>query len=208
MTCLLRSRGSSSEMARLFAADSEAGISWRDVVWPGEQVPVVIQEGERRRLITMRWGLPQDAFLNPVRPSQRGIIYSRDFWRTGSRLDDVASLSRCLIILESFAYPAGEAGRCTRSWFGLWDQPLTAWAGICTPDGCAGVLVRANTVVETASEMMPRLLHPSDHTAWLGGATLLSLSAMPEDQEFYLENLWERWSTGSLPQEMPSRLIA
>lgn len=96
MTCLLRARGSALEMARLFAAQADASLIWPESIWPGEPVPVVVQTDDGRRLTTMNWDLPSEAFACAIPPRQRGTIYPRDFWRDGSRLVDVASLSRCL----------------------------------------------------------------------------------------------------------------
>lgn len=196
MTCLLRCRGSTSEMAKLCAATPDAGLDWPAMIWTGEPVPVVIEEDGERRLKTLRWGLSAAAFTTPLPARQRGTEYARDCLRDGSRLADPAVLERCLILLEAFAYPMGEAGRRTRGWFGLWDHPLAAWAGVCGDGGCAGVLGFANNVVAPGSETMPLLLRPEDHQRWLGGGTLLSLGPGFADAEFYRENFGELWSTG------------
>lgn len=197
MTCLLRTRGSASEMASLFDAEPASRLEWREPIWTGDAVPVVvIDEDGTCRIRTMTWGLPALAFAKAVPAKQRGAIYPRDLTRTGSRLQDPIGLERCLIILESFAYPAGEAGRCTRGWIGLWDEPLTAWAAVCTDDRCAGVLVLANERVEPLSDTMPRLLAPEDRDLWLGGGSLLALGPGYAEADFYRENLGERWSTG------------
>lgn len=204
MTSLLRSRGSTAEMAELFAAVADPGLVWPQAIWTGEQVPVVAaDEIGQRRLTTMRWGLLAEAFARPIPAKQRGVIYSRDFWRTGSRLDDVSSLTRCLIALESFAYPRGLTGQCTREWIGRYHDPLVAWAGVCVDGACAGVLILANSRIEGLSKTMPRLLMPEDHAAWLDGGTLLSLGPSFADGEFYGENFEERWSTGKPIDELP-----
>ncbi|MBX3563588.1 MAG: hypothetical protein KF730_03320 [Sphingomonas sp.] len=191
-------------MARLFNAEPDPKLDWPESIWTGEQVPVVVaDEDGARRLTTMAWGLPATAFFDPVPSKQRGVIYSRDFWRSATRLGDLALMSRCLILLESFAYPAGQSGQCTRSWIGLWDRPLAAWAGVCIDGACAGVLIEANPLVEPLSSTMPRLLTADDHALWLEGATLLSLGPLFGDDEFYRENLAERWSTGRHDETLP-----
>lgn len=203
MTCLLRTRGSASEIARLFGAEPDPRLEWREAIWTGEAVPVVVIEEGVRRLRTMTWGLPAEAFAKPAPSRQRGTIYSRDFTTSGTCLHNPASLDRCLIVLESFAYPIGNAGQCTRSWMGLQNHPLTAWAGVCTGDHCAGVLVRANERVEPLSDTMPCLLQSEDWDRWLDGGTLLSLGPCHPDAHFYCENLGERWSTGLSEDDMP-----
>jgi len=109
-------------------------------------------------------------------------------------------LRRCLIVLESFAYPSGWAGSYTRSWLGLSDRPLAAWAGFCENDrsGYAGLLAVACPTVATVNNHMPRLLAPLDHAAWLDGVGPLSLSAPQAESDYYHDNFGERWSTGAL----------
>jgi len=196
MTCLLRTRGSASEMARLFDAEPDPGLAWRETSWTGDPVPVVAVENSQRRLRTMIWGLEAAAYAKSVEARQRGVLYARDLAVAATRLHDLAGLRRCLIILESFAYPMGKAGACTRGWIGLWDEPLTAWAGLCTSEGSAGMLVLANERVEPLSDTMPRMLPPDDWEPWLAGASLLSLGPGYPEAAFYRENLGERWSTG------------
>ncbi len=203
MTCLLRTRGSVSEMVRLFAAEPDPGLVWPESIWPGDRVPVVIEEDGMRRLTTMAWGLPVETFVKPVPASQRGIIYPRDLWRDGSRLRDGRSLPRCLILLESFAYPMGTKGQCTRGWIGLWDHPVAAWAGVFEGGGCAGMLVMANERVEPLSSTMPHLLPSQDQTCWLERGSLLLLGPGYADAEYYRENLGERWSSGRPDEELP-----
>jgi putative SOS response-associated peptidase YedK len=207
MTCLIRCRGSASEIARLFDADPDSGLDWRESIWTGEPVPVVVRENGARRLRMMTWGLSAPAFAKPVHPRQRGTFYARDLQPGRGRLRDPAALGRCLILLESFAYPAGSAGRWTREWTGLSDHPLTAWAGICTKDGCAGLLDLANLTVFDVSSIMPRLLAPDDHARWLAGHAIPGLGLPYPDAAFYCENLAEHWSTGR-PQEEALPLFA
>jgi putative SOS response-associated peptidase YedK len=203
MTALLRCRGSTAEMARLFDAVADDGLDWRETIWTGDPVPIVIVDGKDRRLTTSRWGLPEEAYAKAVAAKQHGLLYSRDLVPDASRLHDPAHLRRCLLIVESFAYPEGRAGERTRTWFGLWDSALAAWAGYCTPDGacCAGILLGANDRVEPYSEMMPHLLAPADQARWLDGGGQLSLGPAYDADAFYRENLGERWSTGRLVDE-------
>lgn len=184
-------------MARLFAAEPDLGLDWPESIWTADHVPVVItSEDDGRRLTTMRWGLCAESYAVAVPPKRRGLVYPRDFWRTGSRLMDPTAVSRCVIVLEAFAYPEGHSGGCTRTWVGLHDHPLIGWAGICDESGCAGVLIEANDTIEPLSNRMPRLLAPEDHGLWLDGAGLLSLRPPYPDEAFYRENFEERWSTG------------
>lgn len=209
MTSLIRARGAVSEMAWLFDAEPDIGLDWRETIWPGDAALVVSEERGTRRLSAMRWGLPALAYARPVPAKQRGTLFMRDLVM-GGRLRAPDRLRRCLIVIEAFAYPSGAAGQCTRSWFGLSDRPLAAWAGFCVGDGngCAGLLNRANDLVEPLSNHMPRVLAPRDHADWLGGAGVLSLSPPEPGAEYYHENFAERWSTGALLDDRQLPLAA
>ncbi len=54
----------------------------------------------------------------------------------------------------------------------------------------------ANERVAPLSETMPWLLTPAGQARWLDGAGLLSISPGYDADDFYCENLGERWSTG------------
>jgi len=186
-------------MKDLFAAAPDLGLTWRETIWPEEPALVIVADDNgARRLTRRRWGLPPEAFAQRVPAKQRGTLYPRDVSRGVSRLNDPAGLSRCLIVMEAFAYPADQDGVSTRSWFGVSDHPLLAWAGYCGGDRCAGLLVGANALIEPSSSTMPRLLIPPDHADWLAGAALLSLGPSFDDECFYCERLGERWSTGRI----------
>jgi len=199
MVALIRARGAASEMARLFDADPLPGLDWPDSIWPGDQVPVILQAGDRCRLTTMSWGLPQTQLKAPLPPAQRAGFYSRDLVADASRLRNPGALDHCLIILEAWATPAGRSGQRTRQWTGLWDEPLVAWAALCTSDGqyCAG-LVQGRFA---SGDTKPRLLRPEQAVAWLGGAGLLMLGPSYAAEDFYCEDLGERWSTGRQERE-------
>jgi putative SOS response-associated peptidase YedK len=210
MTALLRTRGSTSEMARLFGAEADPQLDWRESIWPGEQVPVVLQTNDRRRVTTLAWGLPQSAFHRALPAPQRTSLFTRDLVPDASRLRHVAGLERCLIVVESFAYPTGDRGACMREWIGLGEHPLTAWAGYWLPEAkaCAGNVVRSNAVVEARSDVMPRLLRPAQWGEWLAGASLISLGPAYDDVDFYRETFGERWSTGGVELDPMPRLAA
>lgn len=205
MTGLLRARGAASEMAAFMDARIEPDLLWKHVIWTGEQVPVVWRPQDGRQLTTMAWGLPATAYGKPPDPRQRGSLFPRDLAPGASRLEHVEGLSRCLIIIESFAYPAGTPGQRTRCWIGLEDTPYLSWAGLCTADGqaCAGMLVTAHGPLEHLGHSIPLILPPSDHDAWLGGSGLLSLTPASANSPYYQEDFGERWSTGEIMDEGP-----
>lgn len=208
MTALLRCRGAVSEMASQFAAEPDEALAWTPIIWPGEPALVVAEREGRRVLRTLPWGLPAATFIDRQRAkARRGTLFPRDLRADAGVIDDPADLGRCLIVLESFAYPDGEPRRRTRAWAGLWDRPLAGWAGVLTESaageqGCAGILVMANPLVERVSRHMPLLVDPDDYGAWLDGtASLLSLTAITDEHAYYLEATDERWSTGAAMED-------
>ncbi|MCP1469363.1 putative SOS response-associated peptidase YedK [Sphingobium sp. OAS761] len=190
-----------SEMQALFGAEPCGKPAWEPLIWPGEPVVAVTERNGRRMIDTQAWGLPAAAFVDSDRSrAHRAILFPRELRADAGALVDPGELERCLIVLESFAYPDGPGGQRTRAWAGLWEQPLVGWAGFCVPggQGCAGLLVLANPLIERASRHMPLLLRPDGHDAWLdGSATILSVAAVTEEADFFLERTDERWSTGA-----------
>jgi putative SOS response-associated peptidase YedK len=201
MTALLRCRGALSEVQALFGAEPCGKPTWKPLIWPGEPAVAITERDRRRTVDTSPWGLPAAAFVDPNRSrGRRAVLFPRELRVDAGALVHPAELERCLIVLESFAYPDGPARLRTRAWAGLWEQPLVGWAGFCAPggQGCAGLLVLANPLIERVSRHMPLLLRPDEHDAWLdGSATILSVAAITEEADFYLERTDERWSTGA-----------
>ncbi|MBB3862457.1 putative SOS response-associated peptidase YedK [Novosphingobium hassiacum] len=125
MTRLIRCRAAVSEMAKLFDARPDPGLSWRPTIWPGEKAIVVIEGAQGRQLRALSWGLPQDALSKARGDGVRTTLFAREIAGDNSPLG-LGLLERCLIAAEDFAYPQGETGQRTRSWFGLWDVPICA----------------------------------------------------------------------------------
>jgi putative SOS response-associated peptidase YedK len=72
------------------------------------------------------------------------------------------------------------------------------WSDSIVGAGCAGLLVPATPTLSRVSQIMPLILQKEDHGRWLdGSAGLLSLSPPPGDDEIFLEESDESWSTGS-----------
>lgn len=200
MTSLLRCRAAMSELRERFGAEPRGTLSWRPVIWPGEPVLIVGREGEERWIETSRWEYPGAHSLRRSKP--RGVLYPREAaeWIDG-RLP-VSGASRCLILLESFAYPGGERSRRTRSWAGLWDEPICAWAAVRVRDArgqscCAGLLVRANPLLSRVTPYMPALLAGEAAEVWLRGIPLVEITTSYRAEAFYLEDTDDLWSTGA-----------
>jgi putative SOS response-associated peptidase YedK len=81
---------------------------------------------------------------------------------------------RCLIPVTAFGEPDGRPGSMTRTWFGVKDAPIFAWAGFCknTPDWgpvFAGMTTDSNAAVAPLNPRMPVLLQPDEYDRWLHG---------------------------------------
>lgn len=200
MTALLRLRGSLQEIGSRFGAVAKCKLEWRPWIWPGEMSLVIGRDDDgTRQLEMMPWGLPATSFKKPALPAQRGVIFGRDLQAgSGSRVAAPEAMQRCLIIIEACAYPIRTAGNRTRAWAGLWDEPLAAWGGVCTSDrnGCAGVLMPANSLLSRVSDTQPLLLNASDQKLWLAGAGPLALSLPYTEEHWYLEASDEAWGSG------------
>lgn len=205
MTCLIRCRAATSEIAALFEARPDPGLVWFPTIWPGDKAPVITTGGKERRIHALNWGLPENIFIQPRPPGQRGTLFAREI--TGGRHSPILleQLERCLIAVEDMAYPHGEEDERMRCWLGLWDTPIAAWAGLCLADaqdgGFAGLLTTANARADPVSRTMPILLAPSQWEAWLSGAALHALDAAYDIDAFYLERTPELWGSGRVSDE-------
>jgi putative SOS response-associated peptidase YedK len=123
---------------------------------------------------------------------------------------DALRPNRCLIVLDSFALPFGVEGKKTRSWFGLWDEPIFAWAGLWREiEGAGscflGAVTRANPLVSRAGPLMPLVLDRLAYQQWLFGkrSDLIALWRQPFAAELmWLEQTDELWGSGRCLHEV------
>lgn len=169
MAVLYRCRTSLAEVADTFSAVRPASAVWSGEMWQGRTGLVVTARGGAREVRAMRWGLPALG-ERPGRASKREptAVFFREIW-PGNR-HWLAPEHRCLIVAEAFAYPDRTCPSPTRTWFGLEDRPIFAWAGLCDPDAgrFCGFLVSANECVAPHSTM-PAIVAPGDIGTWLEG---------------------------------------
>ncbi|WP_367184143.1 SOS response-associated peptidase family protein [Sphingomonas sp.] len=207
MTRLYRCRASLSEVAATFGADAIAGTLWQPTVWPGSRALIVRAHGDRRRIELATWGLPWQPGTERLATCLRDMMAPIGF---GDRSDPP---ERCLIVLESFALPAGAPRSRTQSWFGLSDRPLVGWAGILREmpgrGPCfAGIAAPANDLIAPLSPTMPALLEPAEDQTWLT-APLAELGncRRPHDADsMYAEWTDDPWPRPiSKPRKMPGQ---
>ncbi|WP_298195212.1 hypothetical protein [Novosphingobium sp.] len=205
MTSLLRCRAAVSEMAFLFDATADPGLTWFPTIWPGEKAIIVTRRAHGRHLCALFWGLPRGPISEARGDRPRTTLFAREIAGDNRVPLGLDLLERCLIVVEDFGYATGEKGHRTRSWFGLWDEPICAWAGLCLPDpasgGFAGMLTAANPYADPVSRTMPIVLPPSQWEGWLAGAALHRLEQSYDSDAFYLERTPELWASGRLAED-------
>lgn len=198
MTVLYRCRTALSEVAQTFSAVPPGAARWSAEVWPG-RTGLVVSEAEReRRIAPMAWGVRELSLGKDRGQESRATAWFRELYR--DRVDLLKPGRRCLIVLDSFAYPGGTSGARTRTWFGFEDRPIFAWAAFSSegregPAFC-GLMVAANELV-TESRAMPAIVAPSDCEAWLAGdmASVARIARTTTDfAEMYREVTEEPWS--------------
>jgi putative SOS response-associated peptidase YedK len=182
MCNLYRLRASQGEVAKTFAAEVVPGANCAEDVYPGYS-GMVVAHG---RVGAMTWGFPvvlRGKQGQPLKP--KPVTNARDdklhtpFWR------ESFSRRRCLIPVSQWAEPE-EAGRMTRTWYGMSAGEVFAIGGIWRPTAEWGqtyamVMVDSSPVMAEAHDRMPVILRPEQWGIWLQGA--------PEDA-FALVRTW------------------
>jgi putative SOS response-associated peptidase YedK len=79
---------------------------------------------------------------------------------------------RCLIPFTEFAEAEGPKGKMTRTWIGVKDQPIAAWAGLWRPSDewgnvYTGVMVDATKELWHIHDRMPAILDAVAQDLWL-----------------------------------------
>lgn len=162
-----------SEIALLFGANMRPAFDWPALMWPGRMGLVVLTREGERSIERMRWGLSMPkSGLDGDR--ERTVAVAHDLLGPLGYRNPSDPPGRCLIICESFACAEGPVGRRTRTWFGLSDAPLFAWAGLwrsrCQKPGYVGLMTMANELVDPVAAAMPVILDTPAQEAWLNGS--------------------------------------
>lgn len=163
------------EMANLFKATPTRAFNTPEEVYPAYPGLVIREQDGARIVEQMTWGFPRKTINKrtgqPNKPQPVNNLRDDKLW-TFWRKQFVEPSQRCLIPFTSFAEAEGEAGKMTRTWISVADQPLAAWAGLWKPtdewgDAYSGVMVDATEELWDIHDRMPVILHPDEHDAWL-----------------------------------------
>ena len=166
-------RASVDQIAEAFNAIKPASFNaGAGDVYPGGQAIVVRQSGPDRILQQMTWGFPLR--LKSMKPESKPKPVNNIADLDGYMWKFIAHKPehRCLIPVSGFCEAEGEKGAKTRTWFGLKEQPLFAWAAMWkdTPEWGAvfsGLMTDCNELVAPVHNRMPVLLHADEHDQWL-----------------------------------------
>lgn len=197
MTHLYSCRTALSEVATIFDAVTPAAASWSAEMWPG-RVGLAVRgvEGDRR-IEPMTWGVLDWSFLFDRTKERRTSAWFRELFP--DHVEMLRPERRCLIVLDAFAYPGGNRGKRTRTWFGFEDRPICAWAGFWTDEAqgrsFCGLIAPSNDLVEP-SRAMPTIVAPEECGAWLTGdlAVAARLARRTIDSDgMYREPTEEPW---------------
>ena len=174
MCNLYTTKPSAAEVAALFQTQVPLPFNTPDEILPGRPGMVVREQDGHRVLQSMVWGFPlRLKSMKPgskPRPVNNIADLRKPTWAGLARKPEW----RCLIPVTRFAEPQGPKGARTRTWFGVRDEPLFAWAGLWRKsiewgDVYSGVMTDCNEAIRPVHDRMPVLLHRHEHEQWLHG---------------------------------------
>lgn len=178
MCNLYTSKKSAAEIAAHFRAQMPFAFNAGDgEVYPGGP-GLVVREADGQRIVQqMTWGFPLAMKSKktglPIKPKPVNNIadLSSFMWRFVAPKPE----HRCLIPLTSFCEAEGEKGSKTRTWIGVREQPIFAWAGMWKDSHewgpvYSGLMTDCNEAIRPVHDRMPVLLHEEDYDLWLRGS--------------------------------------
>ncbi|HYH70402.1 MAG TPA: SOS response-associated peptidase family protein [Methyloceanibacter sp.] len=178
MCNLYTTKASPAEIAAHFRAQLLLSFNAGEgEVYPGGQGMVVREEAGERIVQSMAWGFPLAQKSKktglPIKPKPVNNIrdLSSFMWRFVAPRRE----NRCLIPLTGFCEAEGEKGAMTRTWFGVHERTIFAWAGMWKVSdewgpAYSGLMTECNEIVRPVHDRMPVLLHEEDYDRWLHGS--------------------------------------
>jgi len=178
MCNLYTTKASAAEVASAFGARMQTNFNAGEgEVYPGG-IGMVVREQEGKRILqSMTWGFPlamkSKVTGQPIKPKPVNNIadLTSFMWRFVAPRPE----QRCIIPLTGFCEAEGEKGAKTRTWFGIHDRPIFAWAGLWKDSAewgpvYSGLMTDCNEAVRPVHDRMPVLLHEEDLDLWLRGS--------------------------------------
>ena len=198
-----------AEVCEWFGADGSPGLAVPAECTEGQPGLVVFERAGQRHLRSFGWGFPRVTHqleLLTEMPNRVGMVadLTNPMWEQLV----VDPRYRCLIPITHFAYPDGVEGKKTRTWFGVKDEPLMAWAGFCRNTAqfgpvFAGMTMTANSAVLPYNPRMPTLLSRSQQATWLQGSIqdVIAFQFGPPVAAERIEIIptKDRWRSGKVP---------
>jgi putative SOS response-associated peptidase YedK len=178
MCNLYTTKASAAEVAAHFRAAMPTHFNAPEgEVYPGGHGMVVREEEERRILQSMTWGFPlaqkSKKTGQPIKPKPVNNIadLTSFMWRFVAPRPE----HRCIIPLTGFCEAEGEQRAKTRTWFGVRERPIFAWAGLWKMSNewgpvYSGLMTDCNEAVRPVHDRMPVLLQEEDYEVWLRGS--------------------------------------
>lgn len=166
---------SAEQLALRFDLDPAAvpPLEARYNIAPTQRVPVIVDTGQGRDLLALRWGFqPAWAAEKSGRPApinaRAESLLDRPMFR------GALARKRCLIVADGFYEWASVPGQSAKQpmYIRLKDGGLFALAGLYT-DGahdagsCAIITTSPNHLMEPIHNRMPAILDPADEARWL-----------------------------------------
>ncbi|MBC8123400.1 MAG: SOS response-associated peptidase [Gemmatimonadaceae bacterium] len=166
---------SAEKLSQAFNLDTVPPLVPRFNIAPTQMVAAVREETQKRRLVTLRWGLipawaKDPAIGNKLINARAETLSEKPSFRSASRL------RRCLIPVSGFYEWQRLEGRKQPHYIRLGSGEPFAFAGLWeswhgpeaeSVESCTIITTTANTLVGTIHDRMPVILAPHDYDAWL-----------------------------------------
>jgi len=168
MCNLYRMTATVDEMKRLFGSftGDRTNVQAQEAIYPDQTAPVIRRVAGELTLETMTWGIP--GWSDKQRPITNVRNLESGFWKPMLSSPD----AKVLVPVSQFCEWTGEKGAKRKVWFGMRDDPLFAFAGLCrqTADGMryAFLTTEPNSLVAPVHpKAMPVIVGHQDYASWL-----------------------------------------
>ena len=168
MCNLYRMTATIDEMRNLFGSfeGDRTNLQTREEIYPDQTAPVLRKVGGKLALESMIWGIP--GWSEKQRPITNVRNLESNFWKP--LLTDPAA--KVLLPVSQFCEWTGQKGAKKKVWFGMKDDSLFAFAGLCRKTGdsmrYAFLTTEPNALVAPVHpKAMPVIIKRGDYDLWL-----------------------------------------